>query len=104
MLVTQSVDGLHRRAGSDRVIELHGALDRVECLDCGAWHSREGVQRALENDNPHFAVTPGAPAPDGDVSLGDADIDTFRVPSCAHCGGTLKPAVVFFGDNVPRVR
>jgi NAD-dependent SIR2 family protein deacetylase len=104
LLVTQNVDGLHRRAGSNKLIELHGVLDRVDCLDCGASHLRDGVQRAMENDNPRFAVTPGATAPDGDADLGDADFDVFRVPSCAQCGGMLKPAVVFFGDNVPRTR
>jgi NAD-dependent SIR2 family protein deacetylase len=104
MLVTQNVDGLHRRAGSDNLIELHGVLDRVDCLDCGASHPRDAVQRAIEKDNPRFAVTPGATAPDGDADLGGADLDAFRVPSCAQCGGMLKPAVVFFGDNVPRAR
>jgi NAD-dependent SIR2 family protein deacetylase len=58
----------------------------------------------MESDNPRFAVAAGASAPDGDADLGAADIDAFRVPSCAQCGGTLKPAVVFFGDNVPRPR
>ena len=104
VLVTQNVDGLHHRAGSDKVIELHGALARVDCLDCGASHCRDAVQRVMESENPGFAIAPGASAPDGDADLGAADIDAFRVPSCARCGGTLKPAVVFFGDNVPRSR
>ncbi|MEP6943290.1 MAG: NAD-dependent protein deacetylase [Betaproteobacteria bacterium] len=104
ILVTQNVDGLHLRAGSRRVIELHGALGHVDCIDCGASHTRDGVQCALENDNPRFAALAGATAPDGDVDLGAADLDRFRVPSCTQCGGMLKPAVVFFGENVPRAR
>ena len=46
-LVTQNVDGLHQRAGSRRVVDLHGRLDTVECLDCGARVTREDVQALL---------------------------------------------------------
>ncbi len=43
-------------------------------------------------------------APDGDADLGEVDTTSFTVPDCPHCGGTLKPAVVFFGEQVPRRR
>src|SRR5262245_27969154 len=52
LLVTQNVDGLHRHAGSRAVIELHGNLDRVICLDCAAVRPRAAIQRVLEHDNP----------------------------------------------------
>ena len=103
-LVTQNVDGLHQRAGSAGVIELHGAVGRVVCLDCGAGHSREAVQEWLEADNAGFLDARATAAPDGDADVPLAAAAGFRVPACAHCGGMLKPDVVFFGESVPRDR
>jgi NAD-dependent SIR2 family protein deacetylase len=102
-LVTQNVDGLHQRAGSSAVIELHGNISHVVCLACGSEQSRESVQRRLEDENPGFTEIAAA-APDGDADLEAPDIESFRVPGCIRCDGTLKPAVVFFGENVPRQR
>jgi len=102
-LVTQNVDGLHQRAGSVGVIELHGNIRRVICLDCGTTQAREALQRTLLTDNPEFAVAAPA-APDGDADLEPRELDRFRVPCCGQCGGTLKPDVVFFGEGVPRNR
>jgi len=109
-VVTQNVDALHQRAGSRRVIDLHGRLDEVECLGCGARIHRADVQALLLAWNGLFLAAlgdvPGASAaarPDGDVQL-EADFSDFRVPDCPSCGGVLKPAVVFFGENVPRAR
>ena len=53
-LVTQNVDGLHQRAGSGDVIELHGGIDGVTCLGCGAHHARATIQVMLEADNPEL--------------------------------------------------
>jgi NAD-dependent SIR2 family protein deacetylase len=103
-LVTQNVDGLHQRAGSRAVIELHGNLARVRCRDCGAVHSRRDIQRELENDHPALAGAIALPAPDGDAHLEACDLAQFRVPACRSCGGMLKPDVVFFGEGVPRPR
>jgi len=103
-LVTQNVDGLHQRAGSADVIELHGTVGRVVCLDCGAFHARASVQHALEADNAGFVDAQATAAPDGDADAELAAVADFRVPACALCGGTLKPDVVFFGENVPRER
>jgi len=73
-IVTQNIDGLHQRAGSDpeRVIELHGTLYEVECLGCG---ERTSMTDALER-----------------VAGGDPD------PACLECGGILKSAVISFGQ------
>ncbi|TNE91921.1 MAG: NAD-dependent protein deacetylase [Deltaproteobacteria bacterium] len=100
-LITQNVDRLHHRAGSRGVVELHGALEEVVCLSCGALSSRAALQQALVQLNPRFAHRTADFAPDGDAELDDtAD---FRIPACA-CGGVLKPHVVFFGESVPRPR
>jgi NAD-dependent SIR2 family protein deacetylase len=102
-LVTQNVDGLHQKAGSRRVTDLHGRLDLVECLDCGAQVARDDVQQLLLAWNPDFSTANAAPAPDGDARV-SLRSDGLRIPACRECGGQLKPAVVFFGENVPRLR
>ncbi len=100
-LITQNVDGLHHAAGSQRVIELHGALARVRCLDCGALEARAALQERLLALNPGFAQRRAALMPDGDAELSAEAVRAFQVAGCGPCGGTLKPDVVFFGDNVP---
>jgi NAD-dependent SIR2 family protein deacetylase len=103
-LVTQNVDGLHTRAGQRDVIDLHGRIDRVVCLDCGALDTRASLQQRLAHDNPAWVGLSAATAPDGDADLDRFDFDHFRAPACGVCGGLLKPDVVFFGENVPRER
>ncbi|MFB1481887.1 NAD-dependent protein deacetylase [Corallococcus sp. RDP092CA] len=99
-LITQNVDGLHPAAGSERVLELHGALSRVRCLACGAQEPRASLQARLLGLNPDFAHAGVEARPDGDAELPLEAVEGFRVPACTRCGGTLKPDVVFFGDNV----
>jgi NAD-dependent deacetylase len=70
LLVTQNVDGLHARAGSRRIVELHGNIMRSKCFDC---------DRAAD----------AVPA------------DTGAPPRCTHCGGRLRPDVVWFGEMLP---
>lgn len=103
-LVTQNVDGLHQVAGSRRVVELHGALRRVVCLNCDRSETREGYQDRIAVQNPGWRTTVGEIAPDGDVVLDDELVTSFRVPACLHCGGIAKPDVVFFGESVPKDR
>ncbi|WP_370116461.1 NAD-dependent protein deacetylase [Streptacidiphilus sp. MAP12-33] len=104
-VITQNVDGLHQAAGSRGVVELHGSLARVVCLSCGATGARAELDRRLRLANPEFAATAIRINPDGDADLPDALVRTFRTVPCAACGdGTLKPDVVFFGENVPRAR
>ena len=105
-VITQNVDRLHSEAGSAQVVDLHGVISRVMCLDCGDLSPRATLQDRLEAANP--SVTGSIPAgaaelrPDGDADI--ADPADFVVPACAVCGGMLKPDVVFFGENVPRPR
>ena len=106
-VVTQNVDGLHQRAGSRRVVELHGSLADVVCLACHHLWPRNDVQAQAAARNPGWldrGVPGGAAAPDGDVELEAAALDRFDPPACPSCGGVLKPDVVFFGESVPRAR
>lgn len=67
-LITQNVDGLHRQAGSETILELHGNIHFNKCLDCNA------------------------PFP------GNDEIDPDTVPRCERCGGQIRPDVVWFGE------
>lgn len=69
-LITQNIDGLHWRAGSRDLLELHGNIARVRCFDCSAFAER-------------WSDDEDAP------------------PLCAHCGGYLRPDVVWFGEGLP---
>ncbi|MFW5842642.1 MAG: NAD-dependent protein deacetylase [Spirochaetota bacterium] len=101
-LITQNVDGLHQQAGSKAVIELHGSLSRVVCLECGHRVSRRSVQHRIEELNPRWENRRAETAPDGDAEVPRSLTQEFQVPSCSECGGLLKPDVVFFGENVPK--
>lgn len=115
-VITQNVDGLHQRAGSMDVVELHGSLAQVVCLTCGTTLPRSDVQEAMSGDNPGFLRSVGASAadgtqvssqirPDGDVVLSAGAVADFRTPRCPQCAAdTLKPDVVFFGGSVPAGR
>lgn len=100
-LITQNVDTLHDQAGSSDVIELHGSLHRVLCLDCGERSDRAAIQQLMELHNPYLAGVDAVQAPDGDTLLDPAFESRFQVPHCPYCDGQrLKPDVVFFGENV----
>lgn len=99
-VVTQNVDGLHVRAGSRRVVELHGTMRRVFCTHCGQVFDRRDLAVRVETDNPWISVPENVPlGPDGDVL--PETTDGFRIPACSVCGGMLKPDVVFFGEFIP---
>ena len=104
LLITQNVDGLHERAGSRRLVALHGRIAEVLCLSCRAVTSRAALHERLAELNPGFAERhlSAEVRPDGDVELDDTH--DFVVAGCADCGGVLKPHVVFFGENVPAER
>jgi NAD-dependent deacetylase len=73
-VVTQNVDGLHQRAGSRDVVEVHGSLRDAGCLSCGA---KQPIELAV------------------------AELEREALPSCPACGGVLKPGVVMFGELLP---
>jgi len=102
-VITQNVDGLHLRAGSSHVIEVHGTMRRVLCLHCGQVFDRRDIAVQIEEQNPWIAVPENvALNPDGDVR--PESIEGFIVPVCTVCSGMLKPDVVFFGEYVPQDR
>src|SRR5215475_5532664 len=104
-IITQNVDGLHQASGASAVIELHGNLARVICLDCGDVMERGELDRRLREANPTFDAVVAAINPDGDVELADHDLTGFHAVDCGICiHGTLKPDVVFFGESVPKLR
>lgn len=72
-LVTQNVDGLHKRAGSSRVLEVHGNINRSLCVDCGGFARPDFLE----------SLVAGVKA------------------ECESCGGLLRPDVVWFGENLP---
>jgi NAD-dependent SIR2 family protein deacetylase len=104
LLVTQNVDRLHQAAGSVNVIDLHGRLDEVRCMECGFLLPRNDMQMELLRLNPDWGDLNARDAPDGDADLEGLDFSSFEIPPCPRCGGVLKPDVVFFGESVPRER
>ncbi|WP_336645452.1 Sir2 family NAD-dependent protein deacetylase [Microbacterium sp. USHLN186] len=102
-VITQNVDGLHLRAGSRRVVELHGTMHRTLCLNCGQVYDRRAIAEHIEALNPWILVPENIVLnPDGDVS--PETTEGFRIPPCPICGGMLKPDVVYFGEFVPAPR
>jgi NAD-dependent SIR2 family protein deacetylase len=101
-LITQNVDGLHTAAGHRDLVELHGRIDRVVCLECGDVSSRTALQQRLTVLNRGFGAAGLRVLPDGDVDL--ESTEGFVVAACEACGGALKPDVVFFGESVPPER
>ncbi|HUP28368.1 MAG TPA: NAD-dependent protein deacetylase [Chloroflexia bacterium] len=90
-LVTQNVDRLHTKAGSRKVVELHGENSTVHCIECSYREPRSQTQERLEWENRHLRL----PADE----TGDAEGVT--IPLCPTCGGLIKPGVVFFGEPIP---
>lgn len=104
-IITQNVDQLHFKAGNSNVLELHGTNAIVQCLTCNYSIPRFSFQDTLVKLNPNLAKRPPEKAlrPDGDVDLTEDDVDDFILPLCPKCeGSSLKPQIVFFGDNVPK--
>ncbi|XP_040041135.1 NAD-dependent protein deacylase sirtuin-5, mitochondrial isoform X1 [Gasterosteus aculeatus] len=91
-VVSQNVDELHRRAGSNDILEIHGSLFKTRCISCG--------HEAANYKSPICAALEGKGAPDPDTN--DAQISVQDLPRCEHegCHGLLRPAVVWFGENL----
>jgi NAD-dependent SIR2 family protein deacetylase len=104
-VITQNVDLLHTKAGSQTVVNLHGTYAQVACLGCGHTLTRADLAEQLEALNPGFgerAVGAIAVAPDADAVV--EETASFRYVDCPQCGGMLKPDIVYFGENVPKER
>lgn len=102
-IITQNVDSLHQQAGSRKVTELHGRLDKVICMTCRALIDRLRMDDLIEGLNPAIRKDLSVEfTPDGDAEVEAAS--DFRIPPCPGCGGILKPDVVFFGESVPTER
>ena len=110
-VITQNVDGLHQKAGSRNVLELHGNLSDVVCMECGRVEPRRKFQHRIVSLNPGWETASARIAPDGDAELAEPAADakpagpetgSFVVPTCTACRGVLKPNIVFFGDSVPQ--
>ncbi|SPM35887.1 NAD-dependent protein deacetylase, SIR2 family, partial [Mycobacterium rhizamassiliense] len=104
-VITQNVDLLHTKAGSQNVINLHGTYAQVVCLSCAHTMSRAALAEQLEALNPGFveraeAIGGLAVAPDADAVI--TDTASFRYLDCPRCAGMLKPDIVYFGENVPK--
>jgi NAD-dependent SIR2 family protein deacetylase len=100
-VITQNVDGLHLKAGSQHVVDLHGSMDRVRCLTCGQAFARGDIADRITAANPWIEHPESIElSPDGDVQIND--VQDFVIPDCSVCGGILKPEVVFFGEFVPK--
>jgi NAD-dependent deacetylase len=85
LVATQNVDGLHQKAGSSNVLELHGSIGMVSCLDCGASYDS------------------GKILPIG-VDWGKVSSYGYKHGQeclCPKCGGYLRPDVVLFGEQLP---
>lgn len=103
LVVTQNVDRLHQKAGTQAVTDLHGRADEVLCMSCDYRCMRDEVHQRCALLNPQFSAYTADVAPDGDADL-EIDFADFQLADCPVCGGILKPDVVFFGDYVPKER
>ncbi|MEJ0003903.1 MAG: NAD-dependent protein deacetylase [Pararobbsia sp.] len=103
-LVTQNVDGLHSEAGSADVIELHGNIGHVVCLDCGHRHGRAALQDRLEADNPAWLDARATPLPDGDAQFESARFETFRCPSASAAAACSSRMSCSSAKACPRAR
>ena len=102
-IITQNVDSLHQRAGSKKITELHGRLDKVVCMSCRGLLDRSKMDLLIEQLNPGIQKDVSVEfTPDGDAEI-EASA-SFQIPQCPSCFGILKPDVVFFGESVPTER
>ncbi|NKB34433.1 MAG: NAD-dependent protein deacetylase [Pseudomonadales bacterium] len=104
-LVTQNIDRLHQKAGHKNSYDLHGRLDQVICLDCGAIVMRDDIQSWLAQYNPHLTEVEKSKVllnPDGDAEVKGGLIGATKIPHCEKCDGMLKPNVVFYGGFIDK--
>lgn len=76
LIITQNIDGLHQKAGSRQVVEMHGTLQTLSCAQCYKKISSEEFLKPF--------------------------IENGTIPKCIHCNGILKPDVILFGEQLPQ--
>ncbi len=97
LLITQNVDGLHRRAGSKRFVELHGYIFDGKCRYCGKFYPEEKFRKIFPFSDREFLKK---------LSEEELKETVFRelegnLPKCINCGGIVGPGVVWFGESLP---
>ncbi|MGB9765811.1 MAG: SIR2 family NAD-dependent protein deacylase [Candidatus Saccharicenans sp.] len=97
-VITQNIDALHKKAGSQKVIEFHGTADLMECLRCHSYFEPEKIF-----SESFFVLTEKirqkkTPKISGEMKT---YLENFQVPRCPKCRGLIKPAIVFFGERIP---
>lgn len=89
-VITQNIDELHKKAGSRNLLEIHGALFRVRCTQCGV--------ETANYQSPICEALRGRGQPEAGASQEPIPVESL--PRCTDCGGLLRPAVVWFGENL----
>jgi NAD-dependent SIR2 family protein deacetylase len=102
LTVTQNVDGLHQKAGSRAVLELHGAIAEVICLDCGLRHPRAEVQEWMRAANPQATGATARAAPDGDADTAAGFEQASRHRPARPARGGSSPTWCSSATTCPR--
>jgi len=102
-VATQNVDGLHQKAGSRHVAELHGSFLWADCTRCGHRFPRQWLDGELRRANPWLTDDPDPAhvAILARIDQAGARASHLRPVACPDCGGVLEPDVVFFGESLP---
>ncbi len=92
-VITQNIDGLHQKAGSKRVYEVHGTVMKNHCVRCGAFYDENDVKRLIIEDEAKLGL-----------KCEDLDFRTsgrrYGIPCCEKCGGIIKPDVVLYEEGL----
>ncbi len=99
-VITQNVDRLHQKAGQQNVIDLHGRLDKVKCLNCNHYEDRDQLQLRILANNPFLNDIQATIGPDGDADVEDTLTQNIQLVDCKQCQGILMPDVVFYGGTI----
>ncbi len=116
-VVTQNVDGLHKRAGSKKIIELHGNIFRVQCIRCGYIGGISADSNSVSNQDPSSKLNANRKQDIGCIQKTSTSSTTMpllpissteriesqkALPQCKNCKNVLKPGVVMFGEPLPK--